>query len=222
MADDRSVRAGIVSAARKILLEGLVVGSAGNVSGRLPGADRFWITPSGVDFSGLTSSRLLEVDLNGNRRHGRLKPSSDTMTHAAIYRRRPDVAGIVHTHSPYASVFAVLHREIPALLVEAAGFLGGEVLATGYIPPGGDEAGEQTADGLGEQRAVLLPNHGVIAVGESVESALVAALMVEHSARVAYLASLIGKPKPLPPGEVRRMHTFLHTEYGQRSPSRRR
>ena len=215
MASDEHLRASIVETVARMRNEGLVVGTAGNVSARMPGAERFWITPSGVDYTTLSTADLVCVDLAGRTVAGALKPSSDTGNHCAIYRLREDVAGIVHTHSTYATVFAVLDREIPALLVEAAGYLGGAVPVIEYVPPGSPDLGERAARGLGPHRAALLPNHGVIAVGESVESAFTAALLVEQSARVAYLASLLGEPTRLPPGEVERMHQFLHTEYGQ-------
>jgi ribulose-5-phosphate 4-epimerase/fuculose-1-phosphate aldolase len=216
MASEEAVRAGIVAAATRMRREGLVVGTAGNVSARVPGAAQFWITPSGVDYAMLTAESLVCVDLAGRTLAGGMKPSSDIGNHAAIYRARDDVAAVVHTHSPYATVFAVLRREIPALLVEAAGYLGGGVPVMDYLPPARTELGERAARGLGPHRAVLLPNHGVIAVGESAESAVNAAILVEQSARVAYLASLLGEPVPIPPGEVERMHQFLHHEYGQR------
>jgi ribulose-5-phosphate 4-epimerase/fuculose-1-phosphate aldolase len=216
MTGGTSIRARVLLAARSIAAEHLVIGTSGNVSARHSGGRSFWITPSGVPYQALTARHLLEIGLDGTRRSGRLKPSSDTMNHAAIYRRRADVAGIVHTHSPYATVFAVLRRTIPPLLAEAAGYLGGEVPVMQYVPPASPSLGEHVARGLGNHRAALLPNHGVIAVGETVESALTAALLVEQSARVAYLASLVGKPRSLPHGEINRLHTFLHTEYGQR------
>ncbi len=216
MASGAAARAGVVDTAGRMRQEGLVAGTAGNVSAREPGALEFWITPSGIDYATLTAGDLVCVDLAGRTVAGGLKPSSDTGNHAAIYRMRDDVAGIVHTHSTYATVFAVLGREVPALLVEAAGYLGGAVPVIDYLPPASPELGERAARGLGRHRAVLLPNHGVIAVGESVESAFTAALLVEQSARVAYLASLLGEPAPIPPGEVQRMHQFLHDEYGQR------
>jgi ribulose-5-phosphate 4-epimerase/fuculose-1-phosphate aldolase len=225
MVSEESVRAGILETVGRMRQEGLVVGTAGNVSARVPGAGQFWITPSGVDYRRLIADDLVCVDLAGGSvpfpasGGGKLKPSSDTANHAAIYRQRDDVAGIVHTHSTYATVFAVLRREIPALLVEAAGYLGGAVPVIEYLPPASPELGERAARGLGAHRAVLLPNHGVIAVGESVESAFTAALLVEQSARVAYLAHLLGEPAPIPPDEVERMHRFLHHEYGQRPAS---
>lgn len=196
--------------------ERLVVGMAGNVSAREPGASEFWITPSGVDYDRLTADNLVQIHLHHPPPPAGLKPSSDTANHQAIYRQRDDVSGIVHTHSTYATVFAVLRREIPALLVEAAGYLGGPVPVMEYLPPASPELGERAAVGLGSHRAVLLPNHGVIAVGESVGDAFTAALLVEQSARVAFLASLLGKPAAIPAGEIDRMHRFLHEEYGQR------
>ncbi len=201
MLDRRAIRGRVVAAARQILDHGLVGGTAGNVSARTKGGDTFWITPSGISFSALSESQLVEVDVSGRRRTGKLKPSSDATTHAAIYRRRPDVGAVVHTHSPYATVFAVLRRPIPPLLVDAAGFLGGGVPVMGKS--------------IGKSRAALLPNHGVIAVGESIEAALTAAMMVEQSAKVALLARMIGKPRQVPRAEIERMHRFLHTEYGQ-------
>jgi ribulose-5-phosphate 4-epimerase/fuculose-1-phosphate aldolase len=219
MASEEAVRASIVEVVGRMRQEGLVVGTAGNMSARLPGAGQFWITPSGVDYSTLSAGDLVCVDLAGRTVAGALIPSSDTATHAAIYRGRDDVAGIVHTHSTYATVFAVMRREVPALLVEAAGYLGGGVPVMEYLPPASPELGERAAQGLGARRAVLLPNHGVIAVGESAESAFTAAILVEQSARVAYLAQLLGEPAPIPPDEVERMHRFLHHEYGQRPAS---
>ena len=198
--------------------EKLVIGTAGNVSAREPGAGEVWITPSGVDYVTLTAADLVRVDLAGRTIAGALKPSSDTANHCAIYRIRDDVAAILHTHSTYATVFAVLRRQVPALLVEAAGYLGGPVRVLEYVPPASSEPAERVARGLGADRAILLPNHGVIAVGESLKSAMAATVLVEQSARVAYLASLLVTPVEVPAGEVERMHRFLHQEYGQQRP----
>jgi ribulose-5-phosphate 4-epimerase/fuculose-1-phosphate aldolase len=216
MTSELELRVNIVETVRRMHAERLVIGTAGNVSAREPKALHFWITPSGVDNEKLRPDDLIEADLQGKARAGGLRPSSDTMNHAAIYRRRSDVGAVIHTHSTFATVFAVLHRDIPALLAEAAGFLGGAVPVMPYLSPASPELGERAAEGLGAGRAVLLPNHGVIVVGETLESAVTAALLVEQSARVAYLAGLAGKPEALPPEEVKRMHRFLHEEYGQR------
>jgi ribulose-5-phosphate 4-epimerase/fuculose-1-phosphate aldolase len=138
--------------------------------------------------------------------------------HAAIYRSRPDAGAVVHTHSPYATAFSVVHRDIPALMTESAGYLGGDggVRVIEYVPPARPDTGERVAAGLGRSRAVLLPNHGVVAVGESLSKAFAAALQVEEAARVALLALQLGEPKVVPRSEVERMHEFIHHHYGQR------
>ena len=217
MSSDPDLRAQVLHAARQMWQTGLVIGTAGNVSAREPGGGEFWITPSGVEYHVMTTEDLVRVGVNGQTVSASLKPSSDTPNHAAIYRQRDDVAGIVHTHSTYATVFAVLRREIPALLVEAAGYLGGPVPVIDYVAWATPGAAKHVAGGLGNHRAVLLPHHGVIAVGESVAAALTAAQLVEQSAHVAYLASLLGTPTAVPPREVERINRFLHHEYGQRA-----
>lgn len=202
--------------ARQMCEDGLVLGTSGNVSAREAGATQFLITPSGLDYNALTAVDLVAIDLRGRTVTGRLKPSSDTPYHAAIYRLRHDVCAIVHTHSTYATVFAVLHREIPPVLIESAGFLGGPVRVAEYLSPEDTDAADRIGGALGSSRALLLANHGVVAVGESVGKAYTAALLVEHCAHVAYLASLVGAPTAIPPADIERMHRFLHEEYGQR------
>ncbi len=196
-----SVRQRIVDVAQRLRAQGLVVGTSGNVSARESGTTQCWITPSGVDYDRLEPDDLVLVDADGHVRDGSLKPSSDIAVHLAIYRSRPEVGAVIHTHSSYATAFSVVQRDIPPVLVEAAGFLGGSVRSDGTI---------------GRDRAVLLPNHGVLAVGETIDAALAAAVMVEHMARVAFLATLLGEPHQVPKTEIERMDAFLHTEYGQR------
>ncbi len=217
-AEIATIREIIVRYARRMRQEGLVTGTSGNLSAKNPAAQTCLITPSGMEYDRMRPEDLVMVDLSGRVVDGGLRPSVDTMNHVAIYRARTDVAAVVHTHSPYATAFSVLHREIPPLLAEAAGFFGGPIRVMDYLPPASPQLGERAAAGLGRDRAILLPNHGVIAAGESVEKAFTAALLVEHSARVALLASLMGQPKPVPRDEVERIHRYIHQEYGQPEP----
>ncbi len=214
-AEAATIREIVVRYARRMRQEGLVTGTSGNLSARNRAAQTCLITPSAMEYDEMRPEDLVIVDFSGRVVEGRLKPSVDTMNHVAIYRARPEVGAVVHTHSPYATAFCVLRREIPPLLAEAAGFLGGPIRVMDYLPPASPQLGEQAAAGLSRSRAVLLPNHGVIAVGESVEKAFAAAALVEQSARVAFLAALMGQPQLVPPGEVERMHRFIHQEYGQ-------
>lgn len=216
MSDDAALRAEVVRHAQLLRREGLVSGTSGNVSARDPAGTACLITPSGLDYDSMGPDDIVKVDLSGTAINGRLKPSSDTPNHVVVYRGRPDVGAVVHTHSVYATVFAVLRREIPPLLLEAAGFLGGAVQVLADLPVDRSESAERLAAALGQARAILLSNHGVVAVGEDLPRALAAALEVEQAARVAYLASVLGHPQPLAAEEVARMHRFIHQEYGQR------
>ncbi len=216
MTEMDALREELVKLARQMLALGLVTGTAGNLSGRTPGEAIVLVTPSGVDYDTMRPEDLVAVDLDGKPVGNHLKPSVDTMNHIAIYRARPDVGAVLHTHSPYAAAFSTLFREIPPLITEAAGYLGGSVRVTEYIPPATPEQASRVATGLGEDRAVLLPNHGVMAVGENPQKAFHAAVSVEESARVAFIAHQLGEPRWVPESEVRRMSDFIHRRYGQR------
>jgi L-ribulose-5-phosphate 4-epimerase len=210
------LREELVRFCRQMSAAGLVKGTSGNLSARLIGGSGYLVTPSGVDYQTMRPEDLVEVDLEGRPQGHGLKPSVDSPVHAAIYRRRPDVAAVIHTHSPYAAAFSTLHREIPPLITESAGYLGGAVRVIPYVPPARSDTGEQVAAGLGRDRAVLLPNHGVVAVGEDLRSCYTAAAQVEESAHIAFLALQLGRPHLVPPAEVERMHEFIHHRYGQR------
>ena len=210
------LRKQLVEHARRMLAAGLVAGTSGNVSARVPGSAWCLVTPSGLDYHLMQPEDVVIVDLAGRPMRQSLRPSVDTPIHAAIYRTRSDVGAVIHTHSPYAAAFSTLHREVPPVIIESAGFLGGGVRVLEYVPPARGDTGERVAAGLGADRAVLLPNHGVIAVGEQLSSCYVAASQVEEMARIAFLALQLGQPHLVPSGEIARMHEFIHRHYGQR------
>lgn len=213
---ERELREQLVRYARRMLAAGLVTGTSGNLSARSPGSNRCLVTPSGVDYETMRPEDLVEVDLEGGSAGRGLKPSVDTPVHVAVYLARPEVGAVIHTHSPHAAAFSTLHREIPPLITESAGYLGGGVRVMEYVPPARPDTGGQVAAGLGRDRAVLLPNHGVIAVGEDLRTCYTAAAQVEESAHVAFLALQLGEPRRVPPDEIDRMHEFIHHRYGQR------
>jgi L-fuculose-phosphate aldolase len=213
---ERELRVELVKFAKHMITTGLVRGTSGNISAREAGADRCLITPSGVDYDTMKPEELVLVSLDGTWDMAQAKPSVDTPVHLAVYRARPDVAACIHTHSLYAAAFSTVGREIPALITESAGYVGGPVRVMGYVPPASPDTGDQVAAGLGKDRAVLLPNHGVIAVGETLKKAFAAAMAVEESANVAFIALQLGTPKLVPDGEVERMNDFIHHKYGQR------
>lgn len=193
----------------------LVAWTSGNVSLRDPETDHVVIKPSGVRYEHLRREHMVIVDLAGEVVEGELKPSSDTNSHLYIYRHRPDVFGIVHTHSSYATAFAALGREIPVFLTAQADEFGGPIPCGPFALIGGEEIGKVVVESLGRSPAVLLKNHGVFTVGETGEAAVKAAVMVEDAARTAWLALQIGEPEVIPPDLVQRLHERYTNVYGQ-------
>jgi L-fuculose-phosphate aldolase len=161
---------------------------------------------------------LCLVDVaTGEKRAGRLKASSETKTHLALYRARPDVGGIVHTHSVYASAHAAARAPIPALVEDMAQVVGGTVECADYALAGTQALADNVVRGLGSRSAVLLANHGVFGVGPSVPEALRVCQIVEKAAWIHVLARTLGTPAVLPPEDVERLRDgYLHA-YGQRT-----
>ncbi|MCX8036226.1 MAG: L-ribulose-5-phosphate 4-epimerase [Candidatus Sumerlaeia bacterium] len=196
---------------------GLVTMHSGNASGFDPESGRVLIKPSGVDYDTLRSEDLVEVTLDGvpTNPNG-LNPSVDLPHHLYIYRRRPDICGIIHTHSNYATAFAALERSIPCCLTAIADEFGGDIPCTPYVDNKGDHIGEALIAAMGQSPAVLLGRHGVFAFGRSPRAALKAAVMVEDVARTVWLAMQLGQPARLPPDEITKWYERYHQRYGQR------
>jgi L-ribulose-5-phosphate 4-epimerase len=194
---------------------GLVKMTSGNVSGRDLETGLVVIKPSGYDFEELTPAHMVVVDLDGKVAEGNLKPSTDTDTHLYVYRHRPDVFGMVHTHSPYASSFAALGQPIPACLTTSA-MLGGEIPIGGYAPIGGEEIGQEIINKIGRALAIIMQNHGVFTIGSSPQQATKMAVEVEEIAKITHLAMLRGQPILLTESQVDYMVDLYQNEYGQR------
>jgi L-ribulose-5-phosphate 4-epimerase len=194
---------------------GLVVWTGGNVSVRDPETGLVAIKPSGVRYEDLTAESMVVLDVDGRIVEGALHPSSDTASHLYIYRERPDVNGVVHTHSRYATAFAAVGRPIPVFLTAQADEFGGEIPCADFAFIGDDAIGKLVVDGIGDSPAILLKQHGVFTVGPSAEAAVKTAVMVEDIAATVWAALQIGTPEPLPGGAVERLHQRYTTEYGQ-------
>jgi L-ribulose-5-phosphate 4-epimerase len=158
---------------------------------------------------------MVVVDMDGRVVEGDLKPSTDTDTHLYVYCHRPDVFGMVHTHSPYASSFAVLGQPIPACLTACA-MLGGEVPLGGYAPIGGEDIGQEIIDKIGCAKAIIMQNHGVFTIGSSAQQATKMAVEVEEIAKITHLAMQRGQPIQLTPSQINYMMNLYQNEYGQR------
>lgn len=194
----------------------LVRMTSGNVSGR--DAETGWVVikPSGYSFEEMTAEHMVVVDLDGKVLEGNLKPSTDTDTHLYVYRHRPDVFGIVHTHSPYASSFAALGQSIPACLTSSA-MLGGEIPLGGYAPIGGADIGQEIINKIGRAKAIIMQNHGVFTIGSSPQQATKMAVEVEEIAKITHLAMLRGNPILLTPEQIEYMIDLYQNVYGQRN-----
>jgi L-ribulose-5-phosphate 4-epimerase len=197
---------------------GLVAWTSGNVSARVPGADLMVIKPSGLAYADLTPESMVVCDLDGRVVDGTLAPSSDTASHAYVYRSRPDVGGVVHTHSTYATAWAARGEEIPCVLTAMADEFGGPIPVGPFALIGGEEIGRAVVQTLAGSRspAVLLRNHGVFTVGPDPTSALKAAVMCEDVARTVHLARVLGEVEPIDPADIDSLYARYQNVYGQR------
>jgi L-ribulose-5-phosphate 4-epimerase len=193
---------------------GLVKMTSGNVSARDPESGLVVIKPSGYSYEQMAPADMVVVGLDGNIVDGHLKPSVDTATHLYVYRHRPDVFGVAHTHSPYATTFAALGQPIPACLTATA-MLGGEIPLGGYVPIGGEAIGEEIVRKIGQSLAIIMQNHGVFTIGKSARVATKMAVEVEEIAKITYLALLRGKPIILSQTQVAEMADLYTNIYGQ-------
>jgi L-ribulose-5-phosphate 4-epimerase len=173
------------------------------------------IKPSGIRYEELRPEQMIIVDLEGNVIEGDLKYSSDTASHLYIYRHRPDIHGVVHTHSPYATAFAAVGKPIPVVLTAIGDEFGGPIPCGGFALIGGEEIGRIVIESIGASPAVLLKNHGVFTVGPSGKKAVKAAVMVEEVAQTVWLALQLGQPDEIAPQDVAKLHQRYTTVYGQ-------
>jgi L-ribulose-5-phosphate 4-epimerase len=196
----------------------LVVWTAGNVSARVPGRDLLVIKPSGVSYDELTPENMVVCDLDGRLVEGEHAPSSDTAAHAYVYAHLPEVGGVVHTHSTYATAWASRGEPIPCVLTMMADEFGGEIPIGPFALIGDDSIGQGIVETLARHRsrAVLMQNHGPFTVGRSAKAAVKAAVLCEEVARTVHIARQLGEPLPIPQADVDRLYDRYQNAYGQR------
>jgi L-ribulose-5-phosphate 4-epimerase len=216
-----AVRREVTQLHGELVRSGLVVWTAGNVSGRVPGADLFVIKPSGVSYDELAPSNMVVCDLDGNVVPGTAgyerSPSSDTAAHAYVYRHMPSVGGVVHTHSTFAVAWAARGEEIPCVITAMADEFGGPVPVGPFAVIGDDSIGRGIVETLRghRSRAVLMRNHGPFTVGASPREAVKAAVMLEDVARAVHYAREGGRVLPIPQDAIDRLYDRYQNVYGQ-------
>jgi L-fuculose-phosphate aldolase len=198
---DQALRAAVIDGCRRLVREGLVVGTAGNVSVRRD-ADRFFVSPTGTRYDDLRSNDVALVDLGGRWRGDR-RPSSEWRIHRDLYRARPEIGAIVHTHSREATALACTGRGIPAFhyMVAAAG--GADVRCAAYRTFGTQALSEAALEALVDRRACLLANHGVLCVGADLDAALGLAAEIEDLAAKYRIALGLGDVEILTAAQMR-------------------
>jgi L-ribulose-5-phosphate 4-epimerase len=214
----RQTQVAVAELHRELVRYGLVAWTSGNISARVPGADLMVIKPSGVPYAELTADSMVVCDLAGDRVSGDLSPSSDTASHAYIYRHMPGVGGVVHTHSRHATAWAARGEPIPCVITAMADEFGGEIPVGPFAPIGGEEIGKAVVQTLTGHRspAVLLRGHGVFTVGGTARAAVQAAVMCEDVACTVWLARQQGDLEPLPQEQIDALYRRYQNEYGQR------
>lgn len=194
----------------------LVVWSGGNVSGRDPDSGLVVIKPSGIPFDRLTADSMVIVDPGGELVEGELNPSVDLGVHLYVYARRPDVFGVTHTHSPYATSFAARGESIPAALTPLTHLIGSGVPCSRYATPGAEDTGAAVIEVVGEQGwAALVDRHGVFTLGRSASESVKVALHVEEAAQTIRMAQLSGPVTSMDDVEIDRCYRWYRENYGQ-------
>ncbi|WP_112133890.1 L-ribulose-5-phosphate 4-epimerase [Glycomyces dulcitolivorans] len=201
----------------ELLRWGLVTWTSGNVSGRVPGTDLIVIKPSGISYDDLTPELMVVTDLEGKVLEGDLAPSSDAESHNEVYQRMPEVGGVVHTHSPYATAWAARAEPIPCVLTAMADEFGGEIPLGPFALIGSDAIGKGIVETLAGHRspAVIMQNHGVFTIGKDPKSAVKAAVMTEDVARTVHISRQLGEPVPIPQADIDRLYDRYQNVYGQ-------
>lgn len=205
----------VAQLSKKMLQSGLVAGTWGNISTLVPQLGAVVITPSGMDYTTIEPMDMVVLDLHGKVLAGNRKPSSEAPLHLAIYQARPDITGIVHTHSEVATSFAVIRQPIEPVVEDAAMLVGGAVQVAQYALPGTEELAQNVVAALGERYAVLMANHGLVGIGKDVDEAFTVCQVVEKCAKIYAWAKTLGQPALLPEQDIAVLAKLYRSSYGQ-------
>lgn len=212
----------VLEKAQQMVIDGLAYGAGGNISAQDPETGLIAITPSAIEYAKMSVEDIVIIDAHGKVIEGKWKPTSETPMHTVFYRERDDVHAVVHTHAPYASVFAIINEPIPMVVTEAALCVGGPVQVAPYTRPGTDELAQVVLETIGSGVSVLLGQHGMITVGRSLSEAYSASIATEVSARLTILSRSMGAtPLALDLKEVAELRDMYLKHYLPTSPDER-
>ncbi len=208
----------IVDTGVEMIRTGMTVGTWGNISLRDPETNYMYISPSGMDYIKIKTEHVVVLTLDLEVVDGYAEPSIEKHMHAAVYKARPDVNSVIHTHPIYSSVFGAVKMELPAVSEDFAQIVGDKVgYPEDYELPGTEELGLSAAKALGKHNAVILPNHGSLSVGESVKMALKVSVVLEKNAQIYLFARLLGTPHLFEQKDIDAMQVYAKTMYGQKN-----
>jgi L-fuculose-phosphate aldolase len=211
----------VIEAAQEMERKGLVVGTAGNISLRIKAADGrelLAITPSGRYYDSLKVDDIVVVDFAGQKVEGELKATIETIMHIEVHKARKKMNAVVHAHPPFCSALAVAGMDIPPLIDEQVVLIGGEIKVAQYALPGTPELAKNAVSALGPRNAVILANHGVLAVGRDMREALTICELAEELAKIYISALGLGKVNQLPSKVVELEQAFFAATYGESEP----
>lgn len=194
----------VLDACKRMVNDKLTVGSWGNISLRTDD-NNVVITPSGTNYLKSSLNDMIVTDLSGNVLEGKLKPSSERLMHYEIYKNRKDVNAIVHTHSIFSSVLAVINEDIPAITEDIAMLLGNNIKVSEYALTGTMELAKNVVKGLKDNNATIMKNHGAVTVGSDMERAIVASEVLEKSANIYIYSRIIGKINKIPDDDINKL-----------------
>jgi len=201
VASELQLRVDLIEIAKQLLRDGLVEGTAGNLSVRTPDGNVL-LTPTSLAYETMTPDDLVLCDLAGNVLAGTRPPTSERALHLAVLRAYPELGAVIHSHAKFASMFAVAHEPIPCVIEEFQLYVGGDVPVASYALTGSDALGAECAKHLAERAAVLMANHGLLAVGRDLAQAQHVTALVERTAEIVFGARMLGRVAALPPATL--------------------
>jgi len=194
---ETEIRQALLSVAKEMITCGLVEGTAGNVSARLPDGNVV-LTPSSIDYKTMTLDDLVVTDIDGNVIAGNRVPTTEKSLHLACLRKHQDIGAVMHCHAMFATMFAIVRQPIPCVIEEFDVYVGGDVQVADYQMTGSDALAEEVSNRIADRGAVLMANHGLLCVGKNPVDVLKVARLVERTAQIIWGARMLGNVVPLP------------------------